>query len=33
MLTQFIELLTSPEHYVCVYRDGEIFIDPILVGE
>jgi len=29
MLTQFNELLANPEQYVCVLRDGEIFIDLI----
>ena len=29
MLTQFNEFLTNPEQYVCVHRDGEIFIDLI----
>jgi hypothetical protein len=29
MLTQFNDLLTNPEQYVCVCRDGEIFIDLI----
>jgi len=32
-LTQFIELLASPEQYVCVYRDGEVYIDAIQVSE
>jgi len=29
MLTEFSDLLTKPEHYVCVHRDGEIFVDLI----
>jgi hypothetical protein len=29
MLTEFNELLTNPEQYVCAYQDGEIFIDLI----
>ena len=29
MLTEFNDLLTNPEQYVCVYRDGEIFFDFI----
>ena len=29
MLTEFNDLLTNPEQYVCVHRDGEIFFDPI----
>ena len=28
MLTDMIELLSTPTEYVCVYRDGEIFIEP-----
>jgi hypothetical protein len=27
MLTDMIDLLASPGHYVCVYRDGEVFIE------
>lgn len=33
MLTQFIHLLSSPEQHVCIYRNGEIYIDAIPVGE
>ena len=29
MLTEFNDLLTNPEQYVCAYRDGEIFFDLI----
>jgi hypothetical protein len=29
MLTEFNDLLTNPEQYVCVCRDGEIFFDLI----
>ena len=25
MLTEFNDLLTDPQRYVCAYRDGEIF--------
>jgi hypothetical protein len=28
MLTDMIDMLSSPTRYVCVYRDGEIFIEP-----
>jgi hypothetical protein len=29
MLTEFNDLLTNPEQYVCDYRNGEIFFDLI----
>jgi hypothetical protein len=28
MLTDMIEMLASPTQYVCVYRDGEVYIEP-----
>ena len=28
MLNEIIFLLSSPEQFVCVYRDGEIYIEP-----
>ena len=29
MLTEFNDLLTNTEQYICAYRDGEIFFDLI----
>ena len=29
MLTEFNDLLTNSEQYLCAYRDGEIFFDLI----
>jgi hypothetical protein len=29
MLTEFNDLLTNPEQYFCVYRDGKIFFNLI----
>ena len=28
MLTDMIDMLSSPATYVCIYRDGEFFIEP-----
>lgn len=30
MLFDLIDLLMRPEAYVCVWRDGELFVEPIL---
>jgi hypothetical protein len=32
MLTEIASLLSSPEQYVCCYRDGEIYIEPVTVA-
>ena len=29
MFAEIIRLLPSPDQHVCVYLDGEIYIDPI----
>ena len=29
MLFSLIDLLTRPEESVCVWRDGELFVEPI----
>jgi hypothetical protein len=29
MFAEIIHLLSSPDQHVCVYRDGEIYIEPI----
>ena len=29
MLFNLIDLLTRPEAYVCVWRDGELFVEPV----
>ena len=29
MLSQLIDLLSQPEAYVAVLRDGEIYIEPV----
>jgi hypothetical protein len=29
MFAEIIDLLSSPDQHVCVYRDGEIYIEPI----
>jgi hypothetical protein len=28
MLTGLIDLLLDPDAYVCIWRDGELFIEP-----
>lgn len=33
MLTEIVFLLSSPEQYVCCYRDGEIYIEPVIAAE
>ena len=32
MLTEIVFLLSSPDQHVCCYRDGEIYIEPIVVA-
>ncbi len=29
MLFDLIDLLMQPEAYVCVWRDGELFVEPV----
>jgi hypothetical protein len=29
MFAESIDLLSSPDQHVCVYLDGEIYIDPV----
>jgi len=29
MLFNLIDLLTRPEEYVCVWRDGELYVEPV----
>jgi hypothetical protein len=29
MLFNLIDLLTLPEQYVCVWRDGELYVEPV----
>ena len=32
MLTEIAFVLSNPEQYVCCYRDGEIYLEPVAVG-
>jgi hypothetical protein len=32
MLSAIVDLLVEPEAYVCVWRDGELFIEPIVAS-
>lgn len=32
MLTEIAFLLSNPAQYVCSYRDGEIYIEPVAVA-
>ena len=32
MPIELINVLSSPDQYVCVYRDGEIYIEPISIS-
>ena len=29
MLLSLIDVLTRPEEYVCVWRDGELYVEPV----
>jgi hypothetical protein len=29
MLFDLIDLLTRPEAYVCMWRDGELYVEPV----
>jgi hypothetical protein len=29
MFAEIVHLLSSPDQHVCVYRDGEIYIEPV----
>jgi len=29
MLFNLIDLLAQPEKYVCVWRDGELYVEPV----
>jgi hypothetical protein len=29
MLSELIDLLESPEAHVCIWRDGELYIEPV----
>jgi hypothetical protein len=29
MLFSLIDVLTRPEEYVCVWRDGELYVEPV----
>ena len=31
MLFSLIDVLTRPEEYVCAWRDGELYIEPVAV--
>jgi hypothetical protein len=32
MLTEIAYVLSNLEQYVCCYRDGEIYLEPVTVG-
>lgn len=33
MLSELIGMLIEPEHYVCAWRDGELFIERVSATE
>ena len=32
MLTEIAFLLLNPEQHLCCYRDGEIYIEPVVIA-
>jgi hypothetical protein len=32
MLTEIAFLMSSPEQHLCSYRNGEIYIEPVVIG-
>ena len=33
MLTEIAFLLSNPEQHLCCYRNGEIFIEPVVIAD